>query len=160
MSDSEEKSEVNPGDSASQCGGSVASTTSSSRARRTAAAKRVALLAEAKVLKEQQELEFQQLKLSQQMADLKLKARIASAEAEEKVYAEFEETVSYPIQEPKQEQKTTQPPVDLPPSSRPPDQSSSLTKDNSLYTKEMIQLTQHHQRSMVEMMQLPKAELM
>ena len=102
------------------------------------------------------------------MADLKLKARIASAEAEEKVYAEFEEklildeTVAYPIQEPKQERKTTtQPPVDLPPSSRPPDQSSSsTTEDNSLYIKEMIQLTQHHQRSMVEMMQLPKAELM
>ena len=158
-------SDVGPGDSVSQCGNSVASSTSSSRARRNAAAKRAALLAEASVLREQQELETQQLKLKQQMSQLKLKAQIASAEAEEKVFAEFEEKILYEdhipcpvdIQTPVVERKSTIQQHDgSVRSTRSPDQDTPQPDQSSPSANGLSAPLQ----VMVDMMQLPKAELM
>lgn len=166
--------QVNPDDSVSQCV-STASTTSSSKVRRNAAARKAALLAEAKVLKEQQELELKQLELNQQMANLKLKAQIESVKAEERVFAEFEEgtksEVCFPKLQDNYNDETTPYPIDN--SSDSVDNQTSRgvlvestpIKNNGASSsaqemKEMFELTQQHQRSMVEMMQIPKAELM
>eukprot|EP00057_Strongylocentrotus_purpuratus_P021792 XP_011676266.1 PREDICTED: uncharacterized protein LOC105444125 [Strongylocentrotus purpuratus] len=72
---------IRPEDSASQRG----SSTTSASWRIRAKAKRAALATEVAALKEQQELEIQEIKLKQRKAELLLKTRLKIAEAEETV---------------------------------------------------------------------------
>ena len=73
---------IRPEDSASQRG----SSTTSASWRIRAKAKRAALAAEVAALKDQQELEIEEMKLKQRKAELLLKTRLKIAEAEETVY--------------------------------------------------------------------------
>ena len=57
-------------------------------------ARKAALAAELAALSEQQELKLQELRLQQRRAELQLKAKLSSVEAEEKVYAQFEDQKS------------------------------------------------------------------
>ena len=83
--------DVGPDDSASQVSGRSGS---SSAARVRAIAKRAAVAAQMEVLRQQQELELQELRLKQRLLELDLEAKMRSLEAEERVYAELGSTVS------------------------------------------------------------------
>ena len=139
--------DVKPGDSASQCGRSTTSSTTS-RARRDAAARKAALQAQAQLLQEQQELELQALHLQQRMAELKLKSQIASAEAEERVYSESEvksRSHGHPPSAAKANNDDTLP-------YPRPDSSESMIK--------MLHEGQQQQRRLIESVTLPQADLM
>ena len=77
-----------PDDSASQAGrSSIASSRSVDVRRMELIAAKAAILAEASVAKEQQDLEQQQFKLRQKMEELDIKKRLAAVEAEDKILA-------------------------------------------------------------------------
>ncbi|XP_041455129.1 uncharacterized protein LOC121407938 [Lytechinus variegatus] len=140
--------DVRPEDSASNCGRSITSSVTSSRARRDAAAKKAALMAQAQLLQEQQALELQTLQLQQRMAELKLKSQIASAEAEEKVYRASEDKSGLPDNLPSGIQSANDDTLPYP----RPDTSESMMK--------IIHEGQQQQRRLIESVTLPQADLM
>lgn len=83
--------DVGPDDSASQVSGRSGS---SSAARVRAIAKKAAVAAQMEVLRQQQELELQELRLKQRLIELELESKMRSFEAEERVYAELGSAVS------------------------------------------------------------------
>ena len=141
-------SEVNPEDSVSRCGSSTSGT--SSRARRAAAVKKAALEAEAEALKEQQDLELQALKIQQRLAAVKLKAKIASAQAEEKALSECSSASSSHASHPPSAVKPTD--NDTLPYPRPETAEPSYLK--------VLQEGQLHQQRLIESVTLPQADLM
>ena len=135
--------EVNPNDSASQCGSR--SSAASSRTKKAAAARKAALEAEAAVLKEQQELELQALKLQQKLAALKLKSQIVIAEAEERALSECSSS-------------TRHSPSDILPAQLQDDTIPYPVADQSLI--KVLQDGQIHQQRLIESVTLPQADLM
>ena len=172
MSSHSQDGDIRPEDSASQCSVSFTSTTASRRARIEAMAKKAALTVQVEALKEQQELELQELRLQQRRAELQLKAKISSAEAEERVYAQFKDQKSHISSN---SPSTADPPLLADPPLHA-DQSCDETitypiedhevhvpQDNKTTTDpivEMLRQTQQQQKCLTETLQLPKAELM
>ncbi|XP_038050892.1 uncharacterized protein LOC119724042 [Patiria miniata] len=168
--------DVKPEDSASQCSHTT-STSSSRRARMEAMVRSAALQAEVEALKEQQELELQELRLHQRRTELQMKTKLSCAEAEAKVYAQFDDEKTTPVSS---SQSTPSPPDEDSPSQPDPsphdddtsgdtvpypieDHQSSTPQETPPPTEaihEMLRQSKQQQQSLIETLQLPKAELM
>ena len=127
-------------------------------------ARKAALAAELAALSEQQELELQKLRLQQRRAGLQLKAKCSSVEAEEKVYAQFEDQQST-VSSGSPLQANTSPQADqyCDGTITYPIEHSQVSQEKQSTAEpviEMLRQTKQQQQSLIETLQLPKAELM
>ncbi|XP_063968669.1 uncharacterized protein LOC135157358 [Lytechinus pictus] len=104
----EDDQDVQPGDSASQCG-SHTSSASSSKLRLMA--RKAALAAEAAAMEERQNLELEEFRLTQRKLRLSMQTKLRIAEAEERVYLDFE-TNKFGVSLPEKEDETLPYPSD------------------------------------------------
>ncbi|XP_011669772.2 uncharacterized protein LOC100889397 [Strongylocentrotus purpuratus] len=128
---------IRPEDSASQRG----SSTTSASWRIRAKAKRAALAAEVAALKDQQELEIEEMKLKQRKAELLLKTRLKIAEAEETVYRgtlSIEQKTEPSKSEPSQQGSST------PARMKPASENQILTSQDEKITGKMDSDILHH----------------
>eukprot|EP00057_Strongylocentrotus_purpuratus_P035583 XP_800072.1 PREDICTED: uncharacterized protein LOC580084 [Strongylocentrotus purpuratus] len=128
---------IRPENSASQRG----SSTTSASWRIRAKAKRAALAAEVAALKDQQELEIEEMKLKQRKAELLLKTRLKIAEAEETVYRgtrSIEQKTEPSKSEPSQQGSST------PARMKPASENQILTSQDDKITGKMDSDILHH----------------
>ncbi len=160
-----QEGDIKPEDSVSQCNVSTTSTSASKKARIQALARKAALDAEYLALSEQQELELQHLRIQQRRAELDLKTKLSCVEAEEKVFAQFEEqksTVSNSpspqANSPPQAELSCEETMTYPIEHSQESQKKQSTTDEPIMG--MLHQAEIQQRSLIETLQLPKAELM
>ena len=160
-----QEDDINPEDSVSQCSVSTTCTSASRKARIKVMAKKAALAAEYAALSEQRQLELQELKLKQKKAELRLGTRICCYEAEEKVYAQFEDQKSTISNSPSLQARQ---PLQAEHSfyeesatcATEHSQESQEKQSTSEPVIELLRQAERQQRSLIETLQLPKAELM
>ncbi|XP_014671510.1 PREDICTED: uncharacterized protein LOC106812201 [Priapulus caudatus] len=163
--------DVRAEDSVSQSNGKASSSNSSRTIRIKAMARKAALEAEAAALGEQHKLELDEMRLKQRKAELVLRTKLRIAEAEEQVYEQMSDLLDKSTIE-------RSPGPCLPEDSRrsqgkieqatPEDTAPEQLEDTVTYPPqgstesvmvELLHSTKEQHRSLMETLQLPKAEL-